>query len=131
MNATEQKVTDYMKTKGLDVRECSLLTKWENARSLTFKFAVKPRDLERIREPSLWPHGVSVRRFINFRRRDVVENDVFGPGNGVFSGRHQPARIGHQNRNTYMQPVFTEPMELSNRFVIDGMRLESVSDSIH
>ena len=48
---------------GLGVRSCDLLTKFEGARSLTYKIVVKAIDYDKAINPDIWPARVGVHKF--------------------------------------------------------------------
>ena len=54
---------------GLNVKECQLLTKPDDARSLSYKITISPCDVERAtKDESIWPYRVGVRFFKHFNR---------------------------------------------------------------
>ena len=76
-NANTDKLTDYLKKKGLDIVSCELLTtRVDQARTLSFKVNIKAEDFEKAKDPNIWPYRVVVRKFVNFRRREI---DEFAP----------------------------------------------------
>ena len=59
---------NWLSEKRIFVKECSLLTKFENARSLSYKLTIKPQDFDRVmQDESIWPYRVGVRLFKNRR----------------------------------------------------------------
>ena len=51
------------------VKECQLLTKSDDARSLSYKITISPCDVERAtKDESIWPYRVGVRFFKHFNR---------------------------------------------------------------
>ena len=66
-NATCEKLTDYLKNKGLAILNCELLTNpmaLDKVRSLSFKVTIKAEDLEKASDPSIWPYRVAVSSMI-------------------------------------------------------------------
>ena len=53
----------WLKSNGISVKNCSLLTTFDGARSHTFKLVVKATDYEKIINPAIWPENVGVRKF--------------------------------------------------------------------
>ena len=71
-----KKFSDYLKNKDLDIVNCELLTNptaIDKVRSLSFKVTIKAEDLEKASVASIWPFRVVIRKFVNFRRREVDE----------------------------------------------------------
>ena len=65
---------------GLQVKNCILLTKYEGARSNTFKISIKAADYEKATNPDIWPDKVGVRRYKFF---DAQRNtNVLGKSKG-------------------------------------------------
>ena len=53
---------------------CVLLTKYEGARSLSYKIAIKSCDYEKATSPEIWPTRVGVRLFKFFDKRNSAKN---------------------------------------------------------
>ena len=60
---TEKGLYDHMRSRGLNVVRCLLLTTYEQARTLTFKLTIKGSDFTKSQDMSLWPAGVTVKPF--------------------------------------------------------------------
>ena len=58
---------------------CDLLTKYEGARSLSYKIAIKSSDYEIATNPEIWPLRVGVRLFEYFNNRNSVRNGIYSP----------------------------------------------------
>ena len=83
-NATVEKLTEYLKNKGLEIVKCELLTtRVEECRTLSFKVTIKAEDLEKAKNPAIWPYQVVVRMFVNFRRKVADE----------FASEHQNQQV--------------------------------------
>ena len=119
-NATVDKLTDYLKNKGLDIVSCELLTNnVEQCRTLSFKVTIKAEDFERAKNPAIWPYRVVVRKFVHFRRKVADEfaseqQQVRGvrqldQGAGRGPAQHHQEQQQQQNAT----PVF-------NRFIVPG-----------
>ena len=82
-STTSNDLCNWLSQRGLLVKECKLLTTANEARSLTFKVTVDPKDYVRATsDPSLWPYRVGVRTFKNYgnrnrnyRKEDKRQND--------------------------------------------------------
>ena len=126
-NATSDKLTDYLKNKGLNILKCELLTtKVELARTLSFKVTIKADDFEKAKNPNIWPYRVVVRKFVNFRRREV---DEFAPQGNQVRGVHrlEQGQHAHQAGPGHVQPHQAEhgtPTSVHNRFDVQGFREE-------
>ena len=129
-NATNDKLTEYLKNKGLNIVNCELLTNpnaIEKVRSLSFKVTIKAEDLEKASDPGIWPYRVAVRKFVTFRRKVF---DEFAPNQGNFEGV-QP--LGHP---LTPRPRLEQPQQahltaqhnghghttVNNRFDVPGFR---------
>ena len=62
-------LSNFLAGKGLHVVSCDLLTKYDGARSLAYKVAVKASDLEKAQNPDTWPNKVGIRLFKFFKPR--------------------------------------------------------------
>ena len=66
---------NLMQNKGLDVINCVLLTKYNGARSLTFRIMIKATDFEKAKDPDIWPYRVGLRyykQFSNSQAKQIV-----------------------------------------------------------
>ena len=62
-HVTETQLARFLESKGMDIVDCSRLTTYENARSLSYKVTIKAKDYEKSKDPTTWPFRVSVRPF--------------------------------------------------------------------
>ena len=60
----------FIESKDIKILGCDILTKYEGARSLSFKTTIKSCDYEKIINSDIWPVGVGIRPFKFFPRRD-------------------------------------------------------------
>ncbi len=60
---TPDSIKSYAQQKGIDVKSCVLLTKWDKAQSHTFKVTVGVQHAEKAFMDSVWPPGVIARQF--------------------------------------------------------------------
>ena len=75
-NVSEQQLMEYLHQRGLRGIKCELLTKFPNARSLTFKVTIKASDNATSRNPKTWPYGVSVTLFKERRWNKTVSTGI-------------------------------------------------------
>ena len=98
---TALQLSKLLQDKGLVVKDCRLLTKFEGARSLSYKVSNKSTDIELAKTEKIWPYMVGVRMFEHFnpaqrRKHDFVKSKYNKIGqqnlqNGVLmsnDGRH-------------------------------------------
>ena len=62
-NVTSIQLSNFLQDKGIDIIDCKLLTKFEGARSLSFKITVKPQYYEKVKDPTLWSYRVGLRMY--------------------------------------------------------------------
>ena len=75
-NVQETDLRNYITGKGINIKDCSLLTKSNEARMLSYKITVCPTDVERVtKDESFWPYGVGVRFFKHFNRNQNNRNN--------------------------------------------------------
>ena len=104
MNVSRDDVANYAMRYGIKVMKCELLTKWENARSNTFKLTINPKHVERALSSSIWPDGVGVRRFktrILSTRNDGNDGKLKRNSDG--NRRNWNSRQSIDNQNRYHQ----------------------------
>ena len=66
-NVTAWQLSKFVQ--GVDLLDCTQLTKLEVARSLAFKVTIKPNDFGKCMNAEIWPYGVGLRRFKHFTPR--------------------------------------------------------------
>ena len=67
-DVTGIQLIQYLMNKGLDVKSCDLLTKYEGSRSLAYKITIKKSDCENATATDVWPAGTGVRRYKFFSK---------------------------------------------------------------
>ena len=78
-DTSSEQIKQWLESNGLQVKGCTLLTRFEGARSLTFRVVVKASDFEKATNPNIWPENVGVRKFkffngpSNRRKQDSAE----------------------------------------------------------
>ena len=65
-NVTALQLSKFVQDRGVDLSDCTQLTKIEGARSLAFKVTIKPNDFEKCMNAEIWPYGLGLRRFKHF-----------------------------------------------------------------
>ena len=72
-----EQLKQWLRSNGVIVKSCSLLTTFEGARSHTFKLVVKSTDYEKATNPAIWPENVGVRkfRFFGSKKRSNANGD--------------------------------------------------------
>ena len=74
-NITSADLCNWLSQRGHYVKDCTLLTTSEEARSLSFKVSVDPKDFERAtKDTNLWPYRVGIRLFKNFNKSSGETN---------------------------------------------------------
>ena len=74
-NITSADLCNWLSQRGLLVKDCKVLTTSEEARFLSFKVTVDPKDFDRATNDSnLWPYRVGVRLFKHFNKHGENNN---------------------------------------------------------
>ena len=86
-DASDEKLKNYLVGKGLEVVECKLMTKFiAESRALSFKVTIKAKDLEKAKNPEIWPARVGVRMYKHFstkpKRQDQLSFESQTRGRG-------------------------------------------------
>ena len=83
-NITALQLSKFLHEKGLSVKDCILLTKFEGARSLSYKVTIKSTDLDFAKNPDIWPYRVGVRLYKHFNatQRKSINNKFSMVNNG-------------------------------------------------
>ena len=133
-DATPEQLGNFLVSKGLQVTEVELLTnfKRDEARSFTYRVAIKPEDFDKALSPDVWPHRVSVRLFRNKRRTEPLSwpQQVRQTGDIEASSRMNSQPFW--KRPTVRQPQHVQqnvnsPISTQNRFVANGFEPEVVN----
>ena len=88
-----EQIKQWLKSNGIWVKNCNLLTTFEGARSHTFKLVVKATDYEKTTNPAIWPENVGVRKFKFFR-----------PKKGRSGGGNQDKKLNSGGPNVIVHP---------------------------
>ena len=63
-DATPEQLKEFIVSKGINVTDIELLTNHKaEARSFSYRIAIKPADYEKALQPDVWPYRVSVRLY--------------------------------------------------------------------
>ena len=113
-DATEERLKAYLVGKDLNVVSCELMTKFvAESRALTFKVTIKAKDLEKAKNPELWPSRVGVRMFKHFSTKPKSQEKL------SFDKQINSDKAAHDVRNvSKVQPkdVMEQGIPLTNRF---------------
>ena len=103
----------------------------EEARSFTYRIAIKAADYEKALNADVWPHRVGVRLFRN--KRNFMNPGSWSSQSGQTGGNVLTSREEYQNlmsaRSTNSlvninQPSRSESLAVQNRFVTPGFATE-------
>ena len=79
----------WLSQNGITVKNCTLLTTSEDARSLTYKITIDPKDYEKATtDASIWPYQVGVRLFKQFNTAARNDNNKQRQDNS-FNGNYE------------------------------------------
>ena len=62
-HVTRLQLSRFIESKDTKILGCDILTKYEGARSLSFKITIRSCDYEKIINSDIWPVGVGIRQF--------------------------------------------------------------------
>ena len=68
-HVTGIELSKFIEDKGIEVLDCVLLTKYEHARTLSYKVTIRACDYEKSQDASIWPYRIGVRPFKNAKSR--------------------------------------------------------------
>ena len=104
---TSLELSRFLESKGLKLLNCDLLTKYEGARSLSFKITIRSSDYEKATNAELWPIGVGVRAFKFFNNRQ--ENNGRSSNSKVINGELKSiiknTKVSDQSTVSQMQTI--------------------------
>ena len=101
-------VSSYAEKRGIKLINCELLTKWDKARSNTFKLTMKAQHAEIAFSNSVWPCGVGVRRF---KQRKSIPNNRLYKLKNAGTLKQKKILTSHHPDNLYQTDL-----PLKNRF---------------
>ena len=111
-NISAMDMRSWLSQRGINVKDCKLMTTAEDARSLSFKITIDPKDYQKATtDASVWPYQVGVRRFKRFNqsrldtdRKRKDERDRYGePNSGFQRERYNSGYQGHQEHRDNQQ----------------------------
>ena len=73
-NVTGIQLSQWLAGKGLHIVSCDLLTRYDGARSLSYKVTIKSRDYQKATSPEIWPARVGVRLFKFFDNQNATKS---------------------------------------------------------
>ena len=72
-NVTAMQLSNFMQNKGLDMIDCMLLTKYDDARSLAFQITIKATDFQKTKDPDIWQYRVGLRYYKQFNNSQAKQ----------------------------------------------------------
>ena len=99
---------NWLSQRGLFIKHCKLLTTSDEARSLSFKVTIDPKDFDRAtKDANLWPYRVGVRLYKNFSTniRDKYNNNKTEEKTSEIRNEYHR---GSENRSQRNNQVFPE-----------------------
>ena len=60
-NITSIHISKWIEDEGIKVSDCVLLTKYEQAQTLSIKVIISASNYEKLQDPSMWPYRIHVR----------------------------------------------------------------------
>ena len=73
-NINSIQVSKWIEDQGINVFDCVLLTKYEQARTLSFKVTISASNYEKSQDPSMWPYRVHVRPYIRHEKLYICQS---------------------------------------------------------
>ena len=111
-DATADNFKNFVTNKGLEVLTCELLTKFDGARTNSFKITIDSKNYDKSLDPQYWPYRVGVRMFRHFRAPNVSWANQSGQQNPALN----VAPSSGQNIPAQFQPSQPMNLSVSNRF---------------
>ena len=117
-SATPEQLKSYLISRGIQVTDIELLTKFfiNESKSYTYRIAIKPEDYEKALVPEIWPHRVGVRLF---KQKRVQQDQNWNPVQGQNLSQ-QDNISSRKSLPVVNQPLENTPLETRNRFDIPG-----------
>ena len=118
-DATAEQFKKFVVDKGLEVLDCEMITKFQGARTNSFKVTVDSKDYDKSQNPQFWPYRVGIRFFKHFRENMDWSNQsnqtLAGNGTGVPSQNVPSQNVPNSSvvSNIPSQPVI---LSTNNRF---------------
>ena len=128
-DATPDQLKSFLISRGLRVTDIELLTNFRRAeaRSFSYRIAIKADDYEKALNADIWPHRVGVRLFKN--RRNFLNHSSWASQSAQTGGNVVPSYQNHHHssRSTHVQSVHSssaDAVEKQNRFDVPGFAHE-------
>lgn len=85
-DTSSDNLVSYVNNHDIKLLKCEVLTKSENAHSLSYKVSIRSSDYDKIMNPEIWPYRVGVRHFKHFRYTQRLHVDQFGTYSNLNNG---------------------------------------------
>ena len=131
-DATPEQLKQFIISKGINVTDIELLTayKKEEARSYSYRIAIKPEDYEKALKPDVWPYRVGVRLYKQKRLNN--QNQSWSQQSGQTGGNILEQNRNNRNSQNRKYEKHTMPtsamndgyLDVQNRYVVPGFEAE-------
>ena len=71
VDVTGEDLTGFLQRKGVDIKECNLLTTFSDAKTLAYKIKIDADKQTVVSNPSTWPENVNVQLYKQRRRNSA------------------------------------------------------------
>ena len=114
-DTTGIQLSQWLNRNGLEVRSCDLLTKFEGARSLSYKIVVKASDHDKTINPEIWPARVGMRKFKFFGGQNNKKSTT-----RLNSQRYDSPTYLNSNSGRHLKPILKNSN--GNRFARQSLQ---------
>ena len=134
-DATADQLKEFIVTKGIPVVDIELLTSHPEARTNTYRIAIKASDFDRAMCPDVWPYRVGVRMFKHKRNQNNWSSQAGQTGGNIQHGAGlQGGQPGHHIAQRYpqyhqQQQQRHSVIETSNQFSVLNTELARQFDN--
>ena len=104
-NINSIQVSKWVEDQGIKVSDCVLLTKYEQARTLSFKVTISASNYEKSQDPSMWPYRVHVRPYRNYIRKRQAMIQTKDQRTDQISMRNTRKTLGTRNYTSANQSM--------------------------
>ena len=115
VDVTGENLTGFLQRKGVDIKECNLLTTFSDAKTLAYKITIDADKQNVVNDPSTWPENVNVQLYKQ-RRRNSASPVKKSTGN------KRSVRVTEAIDNSHVRSVVENLGGLSVRFENAGTR---------
>ena len=115
VDVTGEDLTGFLQRKGVDIKECNLLTTFSDAKTLAYKITIDADKQNVVSDPSTWPENVNVQLYKQ-RRRNSLSPVKKSTGN------KRSVRVTEAIDNNHVRSVVENLGGLSVRFENAGTR---------